>query len=225
MIKAFAPRSDVVLLCRAPFAAQVFNLVRQVAPMVRITVSCHRSAFPAQSSAARGPRSTRAEHEQIPPERCGRSSWLCLPKPMRQSSSVRTSTNCCRSFCRKRRSTGFQSCATPRRDRAGFPCWHAAKLNWRHGVLFVGSYSHPPNVDAVRWLVREVWPLLQPRNFPHHLVIAGSDMPEEIATLASDTIDVRGYVEDLTALFTACRLSVAPLRWGAGIVRARSSQA
>jgi glycosyltransferase involved in cell wall biosynthesis len=34
---------------------------------------------------------------------------------------------------------------------------------------------------------------------------------------ASDQIEVRGYVEDLAPLYSACRLSIAPLRYGAGV--------
>ena len=42
-------------------------------------------------------------------------------------------------------------------------------------------------------------------------------MPDELVTLASDSVDVRGYVKNLAALFAASRLSVAPLRYGGGI--------
>jgi glycosyltransferase involved in cell wall biosynthesis len=42
-------------------------------------------------------------------------------------------------------------------------------------------------------------------------------MPESIARLASDSIEARGYVEALGPFYDACRLSVAPLRYGAGI--------
>jgi glycosyltransferase involved in cell wall biosynthesis len=72
-------------------------------------------------------------------------------------------------------------------------------------------------VDAVQWFVRDVWPIVQLTGFPHRFIIAGSKMPDEIAALASDKIEVRGYVEDLARLFATCRLSIAPLRYGAGI--------
>jgi len=65
--------------------------------------------------------------------------------------------------------------------------------------------------------VREVWPCLLAKGFPDRFIIAGSKMPNEIAALASDQIDVRGHVEDLAPLFEACRLSIAPLRYGAGV--------
>ncbi len=84
-------------------------------------------------------------------------------------------------------------------------------------VVFIGGYNHPPNVDAVKYFVSDVWPRLKKRNFPGKFIIAGSDMPSEIKSLASTDIVVRGYVPNLRDLFEACRLSVAPLRYGAGM--------
>src|SRR5690606_42111535 len=47
------------------------------------------------------------------------------------------------------------------------PGWEA-----RTGLLFVGSYRHPPNVDAVLWLAREILPLLRDTGIELHLVDA-----------------------------------------------------
>ena len=45
----------------------------------------------------------------------------------------------------------------------------------------------------------------------------GSHPPEEILSLASEDVLVDGYVEDLASTLGRCRLSVAPLRFGAGV--------
>jgi glycosyltransferase involved in cell wall biosynthesis len=42
-------------------------------------------------------------------------------------------------------------------------------------------------------------------------------MPDRIAALASDNIIVYGFVQNLADIFGKCRLSVAPLRYGAGV--------
>ena len=47
--------------------------------------------------------------------------------------------------------------------------------------------------------------------------VVGSDPPREIQTLTSDQIQVHGFVPDVDPLFDSCRLSVAPLRFGAGV--------
>jgi glycosyltransferase involved in cell wall biosynthesis len=90
-------------------------------------------------------------------------------------------------------------------------------LDARRDFLFVGAYAFLPNVDAVLWFVREVWPRIQAKGYVDRFIIAGSNVPGEIAVLASDRIDVLGHVADLASLFNACRLSIAPLRYGAGI--------
>jgi glycosyltransferase involved in cell wall biosynthesis len=87
----------------------------------------------------------------------------------------------------------------------------------RRDILFIGGFKHSPNVDAVRWFIRGVWPRVQAQGFPHRFIIAGANMPDEVAAMASAQIDARGYVADLSALFDHCRLTVAPLRFGGGI--------
>jgi len=92
----------------------------------------------------------------------------------------------------------------------------------RRGVLFIGGYQHPPNVDAVDWLAEEVWPavrrLVADRGLePIPLRLYGSNMPERFALLATDDLEPIGYVDDLADAFGNVRLSIAPLRYGAGL--------
>jgi len=88
----------------------------------------------------------------------------------------------------------------------------------RHGVLFVGGFRHHPNADAMLFFAREIWPLVRAR-LATTLTIVGTDAPAEVAALANeaDGIIVRGHVADLEAALAECRLTVAPLRFGAGI--------
>jgi O-antigen biosynthesis protein len=94
-----------------------------------------------------------------------------------------------------------------------------SKTPWekRRDIVFIGGYQHPPNIDAVLFFVKNVWPHLRATGFSGRFVIAGSQMPDEITALASDEIVVRGYIPDLSELFDSCRLSVVPLRYGAGM--------
>lgn len=87
----------------------------------------------------------------------------------------------------------------------------------REGILFVGSYHHSPNVDAAIYLVRELLPLIR-RELPGvKSYLLGSNPPPEIAELAAEEIVVPGYQPDLRPYFDSCKLSVAPLRFGAGV--------
>ena len=88
----------------------------------------------------------------------------------------------------------------------------------RRDLVFVGSFRHPPNVDAALWLAREIFPLISAR-LPHaRLHLVGADASESITRLASiPGIEVHGHVPDLDALLDQTRISLAPLRYGAGI--------
>jgi GT2 family glycosyltransferase len=85
----------------------------------------------------------------------------------------------------------------------------------RKHIVFIGGFTHPPNVDAVRYFVSDIWPRVRSR-YDGKLIIAGSSMPDEIKAFAAEDIIAKGYVKDLSDLFNTCLLTVAPLRYGAG---------
>ncbi len=90
----------------------------------------------------------------------------------------------------------------------------------RHGLLFVGGFQHTPNIDAVEWLLDAIWPQLS-RDLPEAtLNIVGSRMPESLrahCAALGERVVVHGFVENLAPLLLGSRLSLAPLRYGAGI--------
>lgn len=87
----------------------------------------------------------------------------------------------------------------------------------RKDLLFLGNYRHPPNVDAAKHLVADLFPLIKTRLPGVRLFIVGSHAGDNITALASDDVIVTGYVEDLEPYFSQCRVFVAPLRYGAGV--------
>jgi glycosyltransferase involved in cell wall biosynthesis len=87
----------------------------------------------------------------------------------------------------------------------------------RSGIAFVGGFGHEPNVDAARWLADEVLPLVRLQAPEITCFLAGSDMPDEVLGLRRPGVDVLGRVEHLDELFERVRLTVAPLRFGAGV--------
>jgi glycosyltransferase involved in cell wall biosynthesis len=97
------------------------------------------------------------------------------------------------------------------------PVTSVSPFEQREGLLFLGTYRHPPNVDAVRWLCREIMPLIWATDQDIRLTILGHQPSPEVLRLASNRITVAGYVEQLEPYFQRFRLFVAPLRFGAGI--------
>ncbi|WP_426662740.1 glycosyltransferase [Rhodanobacter aciditrophus] len=87
----------------------------------------------------------------------------------------------------------------------------------RSGLVFVGGFGHPPNIDAVHWLVEEIYPLIraQRADIPLHLI---GDIPEaQRAALARPGVHVHGRVPELAPWMDGCRVALAPLRFGAGV--------
>ena len=86
-------------------------------------------------------------------------------------------------------------------------------------LMFVGGFRHTPNIDAVMWFCKEVFPLIK-KDLPDvKFYICGSKPTDEINALASDDIIVTGYLtdEELDNMYKQCRVCVIPLRYGAGV--------
>lgn len=92
----------------------------------------------------------------------------------------------------------------------------------RSGILFLGNFLHPPNVDAVHFLCEEVVPALPPAvRREHPTYVVGNEMNEEIRTLCgrTDGVEAVGWVPTVQPYLSRTRVTVAPLRYGAGTKR------
>lgn len=88
----------------------------------------------------------------------------------------------------------------------------------RRDLLFVGGFRHPPNVDAVRWFVEMVFPLLRAARGDLQCHCIGGDVPAEIAALGTRPgVRIHGHIPDLQPWLDGCRIALAPLRYGAGV--------
>jgi glycosyltransferase involved in cell wall biosynthesis len=87
----------------------------------------------------------------------------------------------------------------------------------RKDLMFIGSFWHAPNEDAVCYFVEQVLPLIRLQLPDVRLLVAGSYMTGRITSLASPAVCPLGFVADAAPLFDACRVFVAPLRYGAGM--------
>lgn len=91
-----------------------------------------------------------------------------------------------------------------------------ADFGARHGIGFIGGFAHAPNVDAVRYFVSEIWHLVRAALPSCTLSIVGADAPADLLDGTPAGVTVRGHVPDLGPWFESLRLSIAPLRFGAG---------
>jgi GT2 family glycosyltransferase/glycosyltransferase involved in cell wall biosynthesis len=90
-------------------------------------------------------------------------------------------------------------------------------FNERKGLLFVGSFLHQPNEDGLRWFFEEVWDHLDSAIRQDGLSIIGKNPPKKLVEEAPDGAKFLGWVESTDSYVDAARISLAPLRFGAGI--------
>lgn len=90
----------------------------------------------------------------------------------------------------------------------------------RRNLLFVGRLAEEgsPNVDSVRWFVREVMPRLDQRiGDGYSLDLVGSHAESLLSALGSDRVRFLGRIEDIRGFYDQARVFVAPTRFSAGI--------
>lgn len=88
-----------------------------------------------------------------------------------------------------------------------------------HSILFIGSFSHRPNVDAALRLIEKVFPITKRFCLDASLDIVGADVPREIVAAAAKKtgITIVGYVDDVLPYLQSRSVFAAPIRFGGGI--------
>ena len=84
-------------------------------------------------------------------------------------------------------------------------------------VLFLGSFIHPPNVDAAIRLARDIMPAVRARVPDATLEIVGDAPPAAVRALAGDAVVVTGRVADVRPHVDGAAVVAAPLRLGGGM--------
>ena len=87
----------------------------------------------------------------------------------------------------------------------------------RRDFLFIGGFQHTPNSDAIIFFLERIYPLVRKHLSDVKFYIIGDKAPPEVVALATDNIIVTGLQPDVRPFFESVKLSVAPLRYGAGI--------
>ncbi len=83
-------------------------------------------------------------------------------------------------------------------------------------VVFFGTMNYYPNLDAVRWLLQEIWPVLSRRNPDARLKIIGSHPTPDILAQAGPRVEIAGLVDDLQRHLSEAAAILVPLRIGGG---------
>ncbi len=205
-LKAQGHRYAVVILSRADNAARFLALARRHCPRARIifdTVDLHflremrLAALSGRKSAQRA--AQKRKRQELKWIARADQTWVVSPVEKEllaremPEASVRLVSNIHRISGSQR---SFQA---------------------RKGMLFIGAFAHPPNRDAMAWFGGEILPRIRAKAPDLPCWIIGADPPPAVRALASETCQILGHVPEVEPFFQRCRLSVAPLRYGAGV--------
>jgi O-antigen biosynthesis protein len=197
---------DVVVLSRCDFARKHIADVRQDVPQARIifdTVDLHylREDREAQLTRDAEMRQRAEEKRQLEHELIEQAdeTWVVSPVEQRllrqewPGKSIQLVSNIV--------------------DVPGSRTPFALRRDW----LFIGGFQHRPNIDAVLFFVQKIYPLVSKQLRDAKFYILGDKAPPEIVALATERIIVAGLQRDVRPFFDTVKLSVAPLRFGAGV--------
>ncbi len=85
-------------------------------------------------------------------------------------------------------------------------------------ILYLGFFSHYPNVEAVLYFYRDILPAIKKEMPRVRFNIIGYDPPEEILRLQNNNgIKVTGYVEDIRPYLAGSKVFIMPIRLGMGM--------
>ncbi|MBC7556885.1 MAG: glycosyltransferase [Chryseobacterium sp.] len=89
------------------------------------------------------------------------------------------------------------------------------KFSNRTDLLFVGSV-HPPNIDAIGFLISEIMPKIWEVDKSIKLHIVGN-VAEKLSLQSHENIIVHGFVSDMDDYLLEAKIMLVPLRYGAGV--------
>jgi sugar transferase (PEP-CTERM/EpsH1 system associated) len=89
----------------------------------------------------------------------------------------------------------------------------------RPRVVFCGVMNYQPNVDAVLWFARDIWPAIRVQRPDAHFSIVGSSPSNSVRRLqsADNGIEVTGTVADVRPHLERSAVAVAPLLTARGV--------
>lgn len=84
-------------------------------------------------------------------------------------------------------------------------------------VFHLGAMDWLPNQEAIRWLLKEVWPLVVEQEAGAQLHLAGRHMPKDMLACTQSTVTVSGAIPDAQSYMLSHGIMVVPLLAGSGL--------
>jgi len=87
----------------------------------------------------------------------------------------------------------------------------------KYDLVFTGNMNYPPNVNGAVYLVNDILPLLVKKNPSFKLLIAGVNPAPAVTALASENVEVSGWMDDIRDAYASAKVFIAPMRIGTGL--------
>ncbi|MBN2639377.1 MAG: glycosyltransferase [Bacteroidales bacterium] len=87
----------------------------------------------------------------------------------------------------------------------------------KYDIVFTGNMQYPPNVDAVRFLVNDIMPIIWKKKPQTTVLIAGASPHKNIKKLKSKKVIVSGWMPDIRTAYNSSKIFIAPMRLGTGL--------
>ena len=84
-------------------------------------------------------------------------------------------------------------------------------------LFHIGSMDWMPNLEGVRWFLKQVWPKVHERMPQLTLYLAGRKMPKDLMQLETEGVRVLGEVPDAMYFIASKQINVVPLLSGSGM--------
>jgi O-antigen biosynthesis protein len=205
-LRTEASRYDVIVLCRMGVAEKYIDTVRRSAPnsfTIFDTVDLHFVRIERQGRLF-GDQETMKQAEGARKRECRLASLADLTLVV---SAVERET-----LLRELPSARVEVLSNIHEVREPIPPFSA-----RRDILFIGGFNHPPNADAVLYFADAIWPVVRKELPGVRFFVLGANPPDELQRLHEVNIIVTGNVANAAEYFQHCRISIAPLRYGAGV--------
>ncbi len=86
-----------------------------------------------------------------------------------------------------------------------------------YDLVFVGNMNYPPNIDGAEFLVKKILPLAEEKYGKIKVMLSGANPHPRVQRLASENVQVSGWVDDIRDSYRRAKVFIAPMRIGTGL--------
>jgi len=91
------------------------------------------------------------------------------------------------------------------------------QIEKEYDIIFTGNMGYHPNIQACKYLINEILPVLKSKGLDVKVCLAGINPSPEVLALKSQNVVVTGYVTDIKDYLIRSKIFVAPLFSGSGL--------